>query len=143
MTASCQCVLQFSHPICLKYCARSCEVLHLSRKIIFAYQKLSIPEMSSLSRNQRPDPRKYLMEMSLVVRLPPDMHIWRSSNAQHLQLFLEIAAKTSRLADFVKVQNPLQLLREITIEAQKWREHVFSFHILTSICAGRHSACTF
>jgi len=47
LTASHQCVLRFFHSTCLKYCAsheqsdaRPCEVLHLSRKIIFPKLKI-------------------------------------------------------------------------------------------------------
>ena len=50
--------------------ARSYEVLHLSRKIIFPKLKISGSKMQPLSGNQRPDLLTALMKMSLVLRLP-------------------------------------------------------------------------
>ena len=58
-TASCQCVLQFFQSMSLQCCAchekvKPYEVLHLSRKIIFPYLKISCSKMQPLSGNQRP-----------------------------------------------------------------------------------------
>ena len=58
-TASCQCVLQFFQSMSLQCCAchekvKPYEVLHLSRKIIFPYLKISCSKMQPLSGNLRP-----------------------------------------------------------------------------------------
>ena len=59
--------------------AKSCEVLRLSRKIILPKQKILCPKMQPLSGNQRPDLLTSLMNMSLVLRLPHERHLARSS----------------------------------------------------------------
>ena len=60
--------------------ARSYQVLHLSRRIIFPKLKISSSKMQPLSGNQRPDLLTALMKMSLVLRLPRKMHLCRSSS---------------------------------------------------------------
>ena len=50
--------------------ARSYEVLHLSRKIIFLKLTIWCSKMQPLSGNQRPDLLTALMNISLVPRLP-------------------------------------------------------------------------
>ena len=57
--------------------------------------------MQPLSGNQRP-----LMDMSLVLRLPREMHLCRS--------FLEMPQNPHILLLFDKVHNPLRLPRETT-----------------------------
>ena len=65
--------------------ARSYKVLHLSRKIIFPKLKIWCSKMQPVSGNQRPDLLTSLMNMSLVLRLPREMHLYRSSaNLPHL-----------------------------------------------------------
>ena len=59
--------------------ARSYEVLHLSRKIILANLEVWCPKMQPFSGNERPHLLTSLMNMSLVLRLPRDMHLCRSS----------------------------------------------------------------
>ena len=60
--------------------AGSYEVLHLSRKIIFAKLKISCSKMPPFSGNLRPDLLTHLTHVSLVLRLPHDMHLSRSSS---------------------------------------------------------------
>jgi len=56
--------------------------------------------MQPFSGNQRP-PLKCLMNMSLVLRLPREMHLSRSSSSvPRLPLFLGNATKPSRFAHF-------------------------------------------
>jgi len=55
--------------------ATSYKVLHLSRKIISANLKILMLQNASLSGNQRPDLQTSLMNMSLVLRLPREMHL--------------------------------------------------------------------
>ena len=71
--------------------ARSYEVLHLSSKIILANLKISCSKMQPFSGNLRPDPLTSLMNMSLVLRLLREMHLYgSSSNVPRLPSFLEM-----------------------------------------------------
>ena len=83
--------------------ARSNEVLHLSRKIIFPKLKIWCSKMQPFSGNQRPDITTSLMNMSLVLRLPrkcilPDP--LQMSHACHR--FWKYYKKPSRFARFWK-----------------------------------------
>ena len=60
--------------------ARSYEVLRLSRKTILANLKITCSKMQPFSRNQRPDLLTSPMNMPLVLRLPREMHLCRSSS---------------------------------------------------------------
>ena len=96
LTASCQCVSRF-WPLHLskvprlprKSEARSYEVLCLSRKIILEnLNRIWCSKMQPLSGNQRLDLPTSLMKMSLVLRLPREIHLCRSpSNAPRLPSF--------------------------------------------------------
>ena len=124
--------------------ARSCEVLHLSRKIIWANLQIWCSKMQPLSGNQRPDLLTSLMNMSLVPRLPRNMHLCRSSsNAPRLPSFLEILQDPHVLLTFDKVHNPLRLPRETTSEPPKVARTCGVFNILTSKCASRHNGAHF
>ena len=61
--------------------ARSCEVLHLSRKITLASLKIWCSKKQPLSGDQRPHLLTSLMNMSLVLHLPREMHLCRSSSS--------------------------------------------------------------
>ena len=64
--------------------------LSIPRKIVLANLKVCCSKMKPLSRNQRPDLLTCLPEMSLVLRLPCEMHLFRSSsNVPCLQSFLQ------------------------------------------------------
>ena len=81
--------------------ARSYEVLHLSRKIIFPKLKIWCSKMQPISGNQRPNLLTALMSMSLALRLPREMHLARSSACvQRLPSFLKLLQTTSRFAHF-------------------------------------------
>ena len=97
--------------------ARSYEVLHLSRKIILANLQSWCSKMQPLSGNQRPKLQASLMNMSLVLRLPRDMHLCRSSaNLPRLPSFLEMPQV---LLTFGKVHNPLRRPCELASERPK------------------------
>ena len=61
--------------------------------------------MQPLLGNQRPDRLTALMKMSLVLRLPRNMHLSRSSsNAPRLPSFLEMLQKPHVFLTFDKVE---------------------------------------
>ena len=100
--------------------ARSYEVLHLSRKIILENLKISRSKMQPLSGNLRPDLLTHLLHVTLVLRLPRDIHLSRSSsNVPRLPSFLTLLQSPHVLLTFHKVQNPLRLPRKTTSERPK------------------------
>ena len=99
--------------------ARSYEVLHLSRKIILANLKISCSKIQPFSGNLHPDPLTHLTHVSLVLRLPRDMHLSRSSSNVELPLFLKLLQNPHVLLTFDKVQNPLCLPRKTASKRPK------------------------
>ena len=116
--------------------AMSYEVLHLSRKIILAHLKIWCSKMQPLSGNQRPDLLTSLMNMSLVLRLPREMHLCRSSsNVPRSPSFLDMLQNPHVLLTFDKVHNPLCVPRVVRACGV--------FNMLTSKCASRHNGVHF
>ena len=119
--------LRFFQSMSLKCCAchekidaRLYEVLHLSRKITLANLKIGCSKMQPVSGNQRPDLLTSLMNMSLVLRLPRDMHLCgSSSHVPRLPSFLDMLQNLQVLLTFGKVQNPLCLSHEATLQRPK------------------------
>ena len=100
--------------------------------------------MQPLSGNQRPDHFTSLMNMSLVLRLPCEMHLCRSSaNAPRLPSFLELLQNPHVLLTFGKVQNPLHLPSKSTSKSSKVVRACGVFNILTWKCASRHNCVHF
>ena len=100
--------------------------------------------MQPLSGNQRPDLFTSVMNMSLVLRLPCEMHLCRSSaNAPRLPSFLELLQNPHALLTFGKVQNPLHLPRKSTSKSSKVVPACGAFNILTWKCASRHNCVHF
>ena len=100
--------------------------------------------MQPLSGNQRPDLLTSLMNMSLVLRLPREMHLSRSSsNVPRLPSFLEMLQNPHVLLTFGKVQNPLRLPRKTTSEPSKVVRACGVLNILTWKCASRHNGVHF
>ena len=76
--------------------------------------------MQPISGNQRPDLLTSLMNMSLVLRLPREMHLCRSSSkVSRLPTFLKLLQNHHVLLTFGKVQNPLPLPHETASERPK------------------------
>ena len=95
------------------------------------------PAPLPLSGNQRPDLLTSLMNMSFVLRLPRDMHLWKSSsNVPCLPSLLEMLQNPHVLLTFDKVHNPLRLPRESTSERPK--VHFWLGNVLRAT-----TACTF
>ena len=124
--------------------ARSYEVLHLSRRIIFPKLKICWSKVQPLSGNQRPDLLTSLMNMSLVLRLPRKVHLARSSAyVPRLPSVLKLLQNLHVLLTFDKVHNPLRLPRDTTSERPKVLHTPQFFAHLTSKCASRHSGVHF
>ena len=125
--------------------ARSYKVLHLSRKIIFPKLKIWCSKMQPFSGNQRRDLLTALMNMSLVLRLPREMHFARSSAyVPCLPAFLKLLQTLHILLTFDKVRNPLRLPRETTSERPKvFRNHQFFLHFWLWSVVRATTACTF
>ena len=97
--------------------------------------------MQPLSGNQRLDLLTSLMNMSLVLRLPREMHLSRSSSsAPRLPLLLEMLQNLHVLLTFGKVENPLRLLCKTTSEPSKVVRACGVFNMLTWKCASRHNS---
>ena len=79
-------------------------------------------------RKSEPGPLTSLMNMSLALRLPHDMHLSRSSsNVPRLPTFLELPQNLHGLLMCGKVQNPLCLPHRTRFNVPKWSEHVVFF----------------
>ena len=82
--------------------------------------------------------------MSLVLRLPGEMHLCRSSsNVPRLPLFLEMLQNPHVLLTFEEVHNPWRLPRETTSELPKVVRTPSAFNNFTSKCASRHNGVHF
>ena len=100
--------------------------------------------MQPLSGNQGPDLLTALMNMSLVLPLPRNMHLCRSSsNVPRLPSFLDILQNLRILLTFDKVRNPLRLPRKTISERPKVLRTPHFFALLTSNCALRHNGVHF
>ena len=100
--------------------------------------------MQPLSGNQGPDLLTALMNMSLVLCLPREMHLCRSSsNVPRLPSFLEMLQNSHVLLTFDNAHNPLRLPRKTTSERPKVLRTPQFFALLTSKCASRHNGVHF
>ena len=96
--------------------------------------------MKPLSVNQRPDLLTSLINMSLVPRLPREIHLCRSSsNVPRLPSFLEMLQNPHILLTFDKVHNHLHLPRE---SPKMLRTHRFLHFWLRNVLRAA-TACTF
>ena len=124
--------------------ARSYEVLGLSRKIILANLKISCSKMQPLSGNLRPDPLTHLTHVSLVLRLPRDMHLSRSSShVPHLPLFLKLLQNPHVFAHFWQGAQSLVPDMQNGIQTSKSAPYPSVFALLTSKCALCHNGVHF
>ena len=143
MTASYQCVLRFFQSLSLKYCACHEKVMpgHTSTAPV---TQNHFPKTEDLMLQNAPDLLTSLMDMSLVLRLPPEMHLCTSSaNVPHLPSLLEMPQNPNVLLAFGKVQNPSRLPRKTTSEPSKLVRACGAFNILTWKCASRHNGVHF
>ena len=88
--------------------------------------------MQPVSGNQRPDLLTALVNMSLVLRLPREMHLAISSAyVPRLPSVLKLAQTPHVLLTFDKVHNSLRLPRETTSERPKVLQTRQFFTLLT------------
>ena len=100
--------------------------------------------MQPLSGNQHPDLLTSLVNMSLVPRLPREMHLSRSSsNVPRLPSFLKLPQNPHVLLTFEKVHNPHRLPRKTRAERPKVLRTPQFFALLTAKCASRHNGVHF
>ena len=100
--------------------------------------------MQPLSGNQRPDLLTPLMNMSLVLRLPREMHLCRSSaNVPRLPSFLEMLSNPMFCSLLTRCRIPCACHAKPHLNLQKWSEHVvlLTFWLGHVLCAT--TACTF
>ena len=81
--------------------------------------------------------------MSLVLRLPREMHLSRSFAYAPRLPFLKLLQNPHVLLTLDKVRNPLRLPRETTSERPKVVRNPCAFSILTSKRASRHNGAHF
>ena len=123
--------------------ARSYEVLHLSRKIILANLKIWCSKMQPVSGNQRPDLLTSMMNMSLVLRLPHERHLCRSSsNVPRLPTLLKLLQNPHIFPNSWQGAESLVPATQNHIWTFKWRA-CGGFDILTSKCASRQNGVHF
>ena len=100
--------------------------------------------MQPFSGNQRPGLLTSLMNMSLALRLPREMHLCiSSSNVPRLPSFLEMLQVPHVLLTFDKLQNPLRWPRGTTSERPKVVRDRQLLTILSSKCAARRNGLHF
>ena len=102
--------------------------------------------MQPLSGNQRPDLLTSLMNMSFVLRLPREIHLWRSSsNVPRLPSLLEMLQNPHVLLTYDKVHNPLRLPRESTsgLNIQKCSVPISFLRFWLQNVLRATTACTF
>ena len=101
--------------------ARSYEVLHVSQKITLGNLKtLMLQNATPLRKSAPPDLLTSLKNMSVVLPLPREMDLCRSSsNIPRMSSFLKLQQNPDVLLSFGKVQNPLSLPRKVMLERPK------------------------
>ena len=100
--------------------------------------------MQPVSGNQCPDLLTSLMNMSLVMRLPRNKHLCRSSsNVPRLPSPLEMLQNLLVLLTLDKVRNPLHLPHKKTLQRPQVARTCDAFNILTSQFASRHNGVHF
>ena len=123
---------------------RSYELPRLSRKIILANLPIWCSKMPPYSGNQRPDLLTSLMDMSFVLRVPREMHLWRSSsNVPCLPSFLDMWQNPHVLLSFDQVHHFFPPATRKHIWTSKSAPYTQTFSLLTWKCASRHNGVHF
>ena len=118
-------------------------MLHLSRKIILANLKIWCSKMQPLSGYQRADLLTSLMNMSLVLRLPREMHLCRSSSkVTCMPAWLKLLQNLNFCSLLAGCRIPCACHTKRRFNVQRWCEHVFLACSLRNVLPAR-VACTF
>ena len=120
--------------------ARSYEVLHLSRKIIFPKLTIWCSKMQLLSGNLRPDPLTHVSCTAPVTRNPSFQILFKCPTPA---IPFETATKPSCFAHFWQGAQSWRLPRKTTSEHPKVLRTPQFFALLTSKCALRHNGVHF
>ena len=99
---------------------RSYEVLHLSHKAILPNLKIWCSKMQPLSGNQRPDLLTSVTQVSLVLHLPREMHLCRSSSEPHACHRFRNCHKTLMFCSGCRIPCACHAKRSFSV--QKWPE---------------------
>ena len=146
MTAWYQCVLRFFQSMFLKYCACHEKVMpgHTSAAPV---TQNHFPKTEDLMLQNAPDLLISLTDMSLVLRLPPEMHLCTSSaNVPHLPSLLTYW-KCNKTLTFCSLLARCKIHcachTKLHLNLQNWSEHVvfLTFWPGNVLCAT--TACTF
>ena len=96
------------------------------------------------SGNQRPDLLTSLMNTSFVLRLPREMHLWRSSsNVPRLPSFLEMPQNLTFCSLLTRCTIPCACHAKAHLNVQMCSVPVSFFALLTSKCASCHNGVHF
>ena len=96
--------------------------------------------MQPISGNQRPDLRTSLMNMSLVLRLPREVHLSRSSsNVPRLPSFSDMLQTLTFCSLLARCKISCACHAERHLNVKKVVPTCGAFNILTSTCASRHN----
>ena len=99
--------------------------------------------MQPLSGNLRPDLLTHLIHVSFVLRLPREMHLYRSSsNVPCLPSFLKLLQNPHVCLTLTKCTIPCACHAKRHLDVQVLRSCCV-LHILTSNCASRHNGVHF
>ena len=120
------------------------EVLHLSRKIILANPKISCSKMKPFSGNPRPDLPTHLIDVSLVLRVPREMHLCRSSsNAPPLPSFWNCYKTLTFCSLLTRCTIPCACHGKRHLNIQKCSVPLSFFHFWLRNVLRATTACTF
>jgi len=123
-----------------KYCQVIQNAAPVTQNHLRKPEDLMLQNATPLSGNQRPDLLTSLMNMSLVLRLPREIHLCRSSsNVPRPPLFLEMPQNPHVLLTFGRVENPSRLPHKTTLQRPKVARTCGVLCILISKYASRHN----
>ena len=125
--------------------------LSLSLSVSLSLSPHSAPQIEGGRRHlgaspfyKRPDLLTSLMNMSLVLRLPRQIHLCRSSsNVPRPPSFLQMPQNPHVLLTFGRVENFLRLPHKTTLQRPKVARTCGVLCIFTSTCASRHNSVHF
>ena len=144
------CVVFFFNSTYLKYCACHVKLMPGHTKCCTYHAKSSHQTYRSEapkcnpSQNQRPNLLTSLINMSLVLRLPCDMHLCRSSSSvPRPPSFLEMPQNPDVLLTCGRVENPLRLPHKTTLQHPNVARTCDVLYILTSKCPSRRNGVHF